>query len=257
MSWATQRKLLYLLVFILAFSVFVLYLTYPLLNKAPTCVDKKQNGSETGVDCGGPCQNLCVEQMAELNVKWVRPFESTRGVYDVVAYIENRNIGAGVEKLLYRIKLYDDKNLFIGRRDGKTSVGSNGVIAIFEAGIRTGESVPKKAFIEFEDVVWTRTNEKASAVNISIKSKKLENATTTPKLFVEVYNESLFKLEDTDLVALVYGFDDNVLAVSSATIDSFKPRSTEDVYFTWLNSIKKDIARIEIVPHINPFVLSF
>jgi len=257
MSWATQRKLLYLLVFLLAFGIFVLYLIYPLLNKAPTCVDKKQNGSETGIDCGGPCQNLCVEQMSELNVKWVRSFEATKGVYDVVAYIENRNVGAGVQKLLYRIKLYDEKNLFIGARDGKTVVGSNGVIAIFEGGIRTRESVPKKAFIEFEDVIWTRTNPKASTINISVKNKKLENATTTPKLFVEVYNESLYKLENTDLVALVYGFDDNVLATSKATIDSFKPRSTEEVYFTWLNPIKENVARIEIVPHINPFVLSF
>lgn len=257
MSWATQRKLLYFLVFLVVFGVVILYLTYPLLNKAPTCVDGKQNGDESGVDCGGACQLLCIEQLAELNVKWVRAFEVSRGNYDVVAYVENRNVGAGIEKLLYRVKLYDDKGLFITQRDGKTFVGSNGVFAIFEAGLRTGESVPKKAFVEFEDISWSRTDPRSSAIKVSIKNQKLENASTTPKLFSEVYNDSLLNLKNITLVALLYGFDDNVLAASSATLDSLKPRASDDVYFTWLKSIEKDVARIEIVPHVNPFTLSF
>jgi hypothetical protein len=257
MSWASQRKLLYLLVLLIILGMGVLYMTYPLFNKEPTCTDRKQNGGESGIDCGGPCQLLCREQLAELNVKWVRSFEVTKGVYDTVAYVENRNIDAGIQKLLYRIKLYNDKNLVIAERDGKTFIGSNRAVTIFEPGIRTGEGIPKKAFIEFEDISWTRTDPRAGSVNISVKNQKFENASTTPRLYAEIINDSLVKLVNLELVALLYGFDDNVITASSATLDSLKSRSFEQVYFTWLKPIDKEVARIEIVPHINPFTLSF
>jgi hypothetical protein len=34
----------------------------------PTCSDVKQNGSETGIDCGGSCTQVCRVQAVSVNV---------------------------------------------------------------------------------------------------------------------------------------------------------------------------------------------
>ena len=62
-TWAFKRQIFYILILILFFSVCGFLILYPRLNKAPICTDGIQNGTETGIDCGGSCANACLAEV--------------------------------------------------------------------------------------------------------------------------------------------------------------------------------------------------
>ena len=45
----------------------VLYVSIVHVLEAPSCNDGKQNGNETGVDCGGPCLFKCNRELCSLD----------------------------------------------------------------------------------------------------------------------------------------------------------------------------------------------
>ncbi|MFA5841356.1 MAG: hypothetical protein WC835_00090 [Candidatus Paceibacterota bacterium] len=257
MDWSTKRKLTYLSILLLVILVVAAYFLYPLFIENPTCSDGKQNGDEVGVDCGGICNNFCASQVRPLSIIWQRSFEVAPGIYDVLGYVENQNADAGVSSLLYRFKLYDDKNVLIAERDGKTFIGPNQSGAIFSGGINTGERIPKLVYLEFEDYQWTKIDPRFLKINFSVKNQQLLNASTSPRLAVSVGNESLTDLRNVEAAAILRDQDDNAIAVSNTVIESLPKQSSKDIFFTWLTPLELPVARIEIIPRVNPFTVSY
>lgn len=257
MSWSTKRKLLYLLILILAILGTAAYFLYPAFKENPTCIDGKRNADEIGIDCGGVCQNFCASQVRPLSILWQRSFNVAPGVYDVLGYVENQNIDAGVDSLLYRFKLYDDKNILIAERDGRTFIGPNQSEAIFEGGINTGERIPRLVYLEFENYQWTKIDPRFFKLSFSVGDKKLIGTSTDPKLSVSVGNDSLIDLKNVEVAAILRDADDNAITISNTVIDSFPKQSSKDIFFTWLAPLYSPVTRIEIIPRVNPFTVSY
>lgn len=257
MGWSTKRKLLYLLILILAILGAFVYFLYPAFKENPTCTDGKQNGDEIGADCGGICQNFCASQVHPLSILWQRSFEVAPGIYDALGYVENQNVDAGVASLLYRFKLYDDKNVLIAERDGRTFIGPNQSGALFEGGINTGERIPKLVYLEFEDYQWTKIDQRFFKTNLSIGNKQLVSTSTNPKLSVSVDNDSLIDLKNVEVAAILRDADDNAITVSHTFLENLPKQGSKDAFFTWLKPFESEVARIEIIPRINPFTVSY
>src|SRR6266404_9405368 len=122
MTWAFKRQIVYVIVFLTTICVFGLLIIYPTLRKTPSCVDNIQNGDETGMDCGGSCPNACISQIDAVSVLWARAFEVVPGRYNAVAYLENHNKNAAVQKISYRFRFADKDNVYIGKREGSTFI---------------------------------------------------------------------------------------------------------------------------------------
>src|SRR3989344_3830217 len=89
MTWALKRQIFYTSVLCVFFLIFGFLVGYPYLNKPPTCNDGKQNGDESGVDCGGLCLRACIGEVDIISILWSRAFQVVPGRYNAVAYIEN------------------------------------------------------------------------------------------------------------------------------------------------------------------------
>ncbi len=258
MSWSIRRKLLYLSVVLLAILGVVFYILYPIFKENPTCTDGKQNGNEIGIDCGGVCSNLCESQVHPVSILWQRAFPSAQGLYDVLGYVENQNIDAGIPNLLYKFKIYDEKNVLIAERDGKTFLGPNQSSAIFEGQINVKERTPKRAFLEFEDgYQWVKTDSRFEKISLSVKNKNLINASTTPQLRTTISNDSLINLKNVEVAAVVRDEDENAIAVSKTIIENLPKQSSKEVFFTWLSPFASQFYRVEIIPRVNPFTVSY
>ena len=118
-SWGRSRQLAYLFTILAVMAVVAAFLTWRYW-PTPTCFDGRQNGTETGVDCGGGCEQVCRAQAVELKILWSRVFEVTHGVYTAAAMVENANLDAGVAVLPYSFRLVDENNLLVTFRQGKT-----------------------------------------------------------------------------------------------------------------------------------------
>jgi hypothetical protein len=251
MSWASRRRSTYLgVVFIIIIAVFA-GIFFLFFNKPPTCADGKQNGKELGIDCGGLCEKVCETQISDLALLWNRSFKVSNGIYNSVAYVENPNSNARVSEISYTFKLFDNENILVAERRGKTFISPNGITPIFEGNISTGQRVPVRTFFEFSEMPqWSQTADEDSP--ISVGEIVLSREDSSPRIDAVLSNSSIRDTSDIEVVVVVFDATGNAIATSATFIDRLSDRSSQDIVFTWPNKFDSSVSRIEIIPRI-PF----
>jgi hypothetical protein len=250
MTWGLRRQILYILILILFIAGFAFLVTYPKFHKAPSCEDNHQNGTETGIDCGGSCARACVAEVNDISVLWARAFRVVPGRYNAVAYIANHNKSFAVENLHYRFRFGDKNNLYIGKREGSTFIPAGGNFAIFEPAIDVGNSVPVYTTFEFTEApTWFQVpKDKLDQLKVLISDIKLSDDLTQPRLSGTVKNTSLFTVPNLNIVAILYGADSNAVSASKTYISSLGPLASAALNFTWLEPFSAPVVTTELIP---------
>lgn len=257
LSWSSKRKLTYFSALMLIFIGGATIFLWPYFNREPTCFDGKQNGDETGIDCGGSCLLVCTAENYRLVTLWARAFPVTDGNYNLMAYIENQNRESGISRINYEFRAYDENNIFLGRKDGTTFITSNDRTAIFEPGLVAGNRVPSRVDFSFTSApVWIRVNrEQRNALSVSVEDKVVSNVFTSPKVTANVVNNTLIDMKNVDVVAILYDDLNNVINVSKTFVPVLPKNSRVPVVFTWPGSLSKNPSRVDIFPQVNIFEL--
>lgn len=265
MNWAQRRKLTYVLIIAVFFAVIAFAFIHKATNVAPTCFDHRQNEGEVGVDCGGPCNNYCPYQLADPVVEWVRVFPVTPGIVNAVAYIKDSYPIAAAQQVKYEFKLYDANNTVVADRTGMTFVGPAGNTAIVETRIPIGNSTINAARFSFIDPIqWQKISPDFLQVVINTDQTKVESFTngaptvagqvvqTNTRLTATLQNQSRYNFFNTDVVALFYDKDGNVITSSKILVPTLPALQGTVMYFTWPYPVP-GITRTEIIPRGNPF----
>ena len=257
MTWAFKRQIFYIFILILFFSVFGFLIISPSLNKTPTCTDNKQNGDETGVDCGGSCVRVCLSEVDEISILWARAFKVIPGRYNAVAYLENHNENTAVNKINYRFRFADENNVYIGKREGSTYVPPSGKFAIFEPGIDIGHSIPVYTTLEFTQIPqWTVVSqEKIDQLEVLVSNINLINEGTSPVLSATIKNNSFFIIPEIDIIAILYDENRNAVSASRTYLETLAGDESRDVNFTWPEPFSSKIIAKEIIPLYNIFLV--
>jgi hypothetical protein len=246
MSWASRRKLIYIGSIVLVFLLVVVLPTIIKLYKAPTCFDGKQNQTELGIDCGGPCTLLCRGGYAPLNVMWSRFSKVSDGVYNVLAYIENPNINAGANNLNYTFKLYDKNGILLKERSGLTFAPANKYMAVFEADMITGNQIPQRVEFTFSNqAVWLKQESKETGLSIS--EAVLSREDSAPRLSFLLTNKTINQIKNVEAVGIVYNSSGNTIAFSRTTVDSIEGKESKTINFNWPKPLTDTSARTEII----------
>ncbi len=255
MTWGLKRQIFYVIILILFIAAFAFLISYPALNKAPTCTDYKHNGDETGVDCGGSCARACTAELEELSVIWARSFRVVPGRYNAVAYITNHNKNAAVKKINYRFRFGDANNVYIGKRDGSTFVSPGGNFAVFESAIGIGNSVPVYTTFEFTEAPqWLQVpQEKINQLRVLVSNIELKDETTAPRLTASVRNNSLFTIKNLGVVAILYEAGGNAISTSRTYLEQLAPLQTRNIYFTWPEPFGSPVVEKELIPIFDVF----
>ena len=255
MTWAFKRQIFYITVIFLFFGIFGFLIAYPSFIKAPTCVDNRQNGNETGVDCGGYCTKACIFEVDEVSVLWARSFLVVPKRYNAVAYLENQNKNLAVSKIKYQFRFADKDNIYLGRRQGVASIPPGRNFAIFERGIELGNSTPVYTTFSFTEIPnWVSVSETTiNQLQILISDINLENEKISPRLSAKLKNDSLFIVPDISVVVILYDNERNAIAVSSTFLDQLSREEEKVINFTWPMPILDQVTTKEILPTYNIF----
>jgi len=248
MSWASERKTMYAVIVLVVLLVLVSIPSYFFLRDTPTCFDEKHNGDERGIDCGGVCLLICQSDVRPLNISWSRAFKVTEGVYNVVAYLDNKNFGAIAENVSYSFKLFDADNILIEERQGKTTLSRDGIIPIFEPQVATGNRVPARTFFEFTSTPIWNTGERSdemAVLNISLRNEK-----TIPELTATLTNDSVESYREVEVVATLFDAAGNAYAASRTVVQNVEGRSERSLHFTWPNGFEITATKTDVIPRI-------
>lgn len=255
MSWAIKRRLIVMAVATVLLLLFAVFVVYPYFNKPANCTDNKQNGTETGIDCGGKCKIACIFEADKISILWSRTFQVVEGRYNAVAYVENKNKNKAIERINYKFRFADKDNIYIGEREGSTTIPPAGKFAIFEPAIDVGNSIPVYTNFEFTQTpVWVNIpDEKIDQLKITVSSIRLEDETTSPRVFAEIKNNSFLDVKEVGVVAILYDAMGNAINASRTYFDSLGPEATEVVNFTWPEPFNRPVVAKEIIPLYNIF----
>lgn len=229
-SWARRRQVI--IVVILMIFVFFVALGADtwFFSKQPTCFDGRQNGGETGIDCGGKCALVCLGLAKDPLVEYTRLFKGLRG-YSAVAHIENQN-DLVVKNASYSFKLYDANGALIGERDGTTFIPQRKDFPIFEPNIDTKGVEPAKVFFAFDaNLAW----EKSDYVEpkLDVEDEKLSGEKTSPRLVANITNPTVRDVDNVQVTSVLYDDGGNAIDSSKTVIDSIKPNQTVPIVYTF------------------------
>jgi hypothetical protein len=258
MSWASRRQFKYLSYLFIIIVLIVFAIIYPIIFKKPTCSDGKQNGAETGIDCGGACMKMCLSEVAEPAIIWSRAFPVTGSTYNLVAYVENRNKNSGVYSAPYEFRVYDTDNKLIGRRQGITFIPPNQQFAVFESRFDAGQSKIKSVTFEFvPSLVWIKKDPTLQTLPVNINKIVLDNNKDTPTLSAVVNNNSVQDLPEFDVIAILYDVDHNAINASKTHKGPLKNNNSSPIIFTWPETLTATPVTEDLLISINPFTVSF
>ncbi len=221
-------------------------------NRQPTCFDGKQNGTETGIDCGGACAQVraCTQDvLPQPIVMWSRPFSVARGLHNLVAYVQNPNVNYTAEPIEYLFRVYDAENVLLGIREGYALVPPTKSFPIFEAAFNAGERQPAKAVFEFtQPAIWRRFE--TSVPELLVYDERLRNASSSPRIDAMIQNKTINRYRDIEVVAIIYDAADNARAASRTLVDVLPGGESQPLIFTWPEPFDFNVVRIEITPKL-------
>lgn len=249
MTWASKRQTSVILLLLGLTAIPVLLIVYRVASIPPTCSDKKQNQSEVGIDCGGPCSLMCRSQVSDLVVSWKRFFLVGSGVYNVVVYVENPNAEAGAQNVGYQIRIFNAEGISMYERHGATTVPAKRSVPIVETGISFGSQIPSRIEFKFDDgVVWMKQDFKE--VPLVTSNNSLIGATSSPKLTTNIVNKDTNSYSNVEIVAILYDDAGNAMGASRTYLDGIGAGETVPVTFTWPSPFKVIPTRIEVIPKL-------
>jgi hypothetical protein len=253
-EWSRSRRRNALLI-ALAFLVVVIALPlYYFFNITPTCFDTKQNGDETGVDCGGSCTLICGSQALPLIMKGdARVLEIATSTYEVVAHVQNPNPSSKIMKARYTFTLYEaSSSIPVKTVAGYVYVPKNTDFAVFEGPFNLADKMPSRVTFYWDNASLVWIKDAAARPNIEIAEASITNASTSPRVDASVMSSSLEPLQNIYLTALIFDNTGTIMAASKTYIDALNPRETVPVTFTWPRGFKQAPASVTVLPVLLP-----
>lgn len=238
MDWSQKRKILYALGFAIIIILLVSYPAYKVFYKTPTCFDKKQNGTETGVDCGGGCALVCAVDVKAPRVVWAKVFPINSS-YDIGVFVENVNINAGIRSADYAIRVFDDAENVLSEKKGATEIAPASTLLLFETGA-TFSGIPARVEVSFDSEDLNNWEKATTAPSpVVTKNQSLKNVDTKPRFDAVLVNtDPVNEVDKLSLGAIVYDSLRHPVAVSKTYVDRISKGGEHNIFFTWPSALE-------------------
>lgn len=243
----SKKRAIIISVFVLLFML-LSFFAYSIFSPEATCADKKQNQSEKGIDCGGPCTPCKITQAADLMVQEVSVVPGGSDTFDVVAKVYNPNDALGARQFKYIFILKDSSGNVVATKKGTDFVLPVDTKYVAVLGVKTdGNLLATNAEIKISDPEWTAlgTVEKPQ---LGVYNKKFDKAPTGEGSQAEgmLRNESNYDLNKISLVILLRGTDGKILAVNKTEKDVVRVKEQRDFKINWPYAFSGNVQKMEV-----------
>lgn len=252
--WAARRKGIIFFIFSLSLIVIIGVPSYFLLQSKPDCFNGKQDGNESGVDCGGSCTLLCTPETLPIiergNARLLKIATST---YVTTILIENPNIGGVVERAPYTFSIYKGSERDpVAVLEGETYIGRGGTFALFEGPFTLEESSDYRAVFDWEGTfIWEKSEDSTPLLSVEDINRSV-TSDSLPRLEAFVVNNQDSDEFNIEVVAILSNSDGNTVAAGKTFIDVIRAHESVPVVFSWPAPFAEEPVSIRVLPHVLP-----
>lgn len=249
MSWAARRRAIILFLLGAAVTAFVAVLLIATFSEAPSCRDGVQNQDESGVDCGGSCAYLCVDQQHPPTILFTKAIPNGAGRTDIVALVENRNGTAAAKQVPYIVTLYGAGQVFVQQVTGTIDLPPLSTTPVFIPGVASGNQKTIRAFLTIDDAApqWYSFSEGARIKPLVVNTT-FGGATTSPRIDAVLANSNVAPTSNVRVLVFVYDDTGEVIAASQTIVPQISAQGQATATFTWNTAFTGTPAKIEVRP---------
>jgi len=245
MEWARRRQWTVIAIIAAVVIAALCILAFAIFYRTPTCTDTKQDGDETGIDCGGSCSTVCSAQAQPASVRFARALAQS-GRQDLIASIDNPNKDAYAKDARVTITIYMQDGTTV-EKHALMTVPANSSTPLFIPGIAS--SAIQQVFVSFDQgsPVWTKGA--GWDVPPSVSSNiTVGGDATSPRVTATITNQTAYVQNSVPLVVTVYAADGSVVAASQTEVPILPAQGSAQAVFTWNEPFSAPYARIEVTP---------
>lgn len=251
MSWAARRRFIILLIIGAVVAAFLGVVSIATFYEAPSCIDGVQNQDEAGIDCGGSCAYLCIEQVQPPTVLFTKAIQNVQDRTDVIAKVENKNITAAAKDVPYRLTLYGAGQALIQQVTGTLDLPPGASVPIYVPGIVSGKQTVTSAFFEIASDAPRWFLMPSDSRNIpAVSNTVIGGSTTAPRIDAVLTNPSVTPLTNVRVIVLVHNATGDVIAASQTVIKVIPAQGSATATFTWNAEFSSVPTAVEVVPII-------
>lgn len=251
MDWSEKRKIMYAAAFLFVLISGGIFGFRKTLFPDPTCVDTKQNGYETGVDCGGECARKCIAEITPIHVDWARALPISSGVYDLVGFLSNHNSDSAPLTLTAVFNVYDQtgKPIYTKRVNTTPPAATDFPVIIQNVYF---SSPPKTVTVTLEEGTWYRIPSRFESTQISTVQTRFENG-DTPRVYATLRNLTRESFGKIPVRVVLYDITETAIGSGETILDGLNKEETKDVVFTWKEPFKEPPVLIRVYPILDAF----
>lgn len=255
-DWAQKRKIIYGILTSIIIILAGIYVFRDIIFPTPTCFDKKQNGYESGVDCGGTCSLQCRQNIVPLSVTWARAIKTGTSTYDFAALISNKNIDNAPRQVVYTFTAYDASGKEIMKVNGLSIAPIDGDFPIVEQNIFLAQEPYEISATINSDAPHYKVLEKPASPTLRVIDPHYE-AGSISRVYATILNTKRILFRSLAVRVLLYDANGNVYAVGQTVVPTLEKEGNREVVFTWDKAFPVAPTKIRIFPILDPFLGSF
>ena len=223
-----------------------------------SCLDGRQNGNETGVDCGGSCVACGIKYAKDLEmIGAISVLEVTDDTIETVAKVRNPNTEYGL-KFDYQIKLSDSLGQVIKIVNGQSFIypSSAKYLVIPKIEIKKSEAAKAEIVFDKSSFEWFASNKTPKDLFgvYDLQTQFLEDAKNPGYLKTtgKINNKMSYNFPSVDLTILVFSKTGELLYAAQTKLDGLKSNATQQFEYIWMtyfpNIQQTNLSRVEVYP---------
>ena len=249
------KQLAYFLFFVIVIGSISGGLYFWLRTEA-TCTDGVKNQEEEGIDCGGPCANICLESLIEMIVLGSELVKIGENDYDFVAKINNPNLEHGSGEAKYRVELKDTSGDVVETINGEFHILPGQTRYIFISPIQTDTEVVDVE-MTITDFNWQQlTDFSVGDIKLTVRRKEyteVDNGTIFGKVEGVIFNDSEFDFDKVEILVVLNDVSGDIIAAGTTNIRTLLSDKENFYEISWFRPFTGSVSQIEVQATTNAF----
>lgn len=239
--------------------VVLIILIFIVVNRpGATCTDGKQNGNETGVDCGGSCVVCAIKNAKNLEIiSQPVALDVASDFIAISAKIRNSNVGYGA-KFNYQINFLDSFGQIKNTIKDKSFIypSSAKFLVIPKLEMKKSDFSRMELIFDKDSFEWFASDKTSKDLFgvYDVRAQFLEDAKNPGymKVVGKINNKMSNSFSSIDLTILVYSKTGELLNAVETELNNLLGNSTQQFEYTWMTSFpniqQANLNRVEVYP---------
>ncbi|HRY76651.1 MAG TPA: hypothetical protein P5524_00610 [Candidatus Paceibacterota bacterium] len=256
-AWRKRKKLI-IAIFPSILFILIIGLIIILSQPAPTCFDGKENGEETGIDCGGSCVACGVKYASPLEVISSDILGIGQNASELTIKVRNSNADYGAQ-FSYQINVISLLGEKVSEASGESFVLPHSDKYLIEPKVPFKAADLSRAEVIITKTEWFSLN-KSSNDLFDIYDRKARILEAAQSGYLEVSGKIANKISHdfstVDLTFIVYSKTGRLLYAAKTEISNLKANDIKDFVYNgfpyFANFQEVDLDRIEFLAEAWP-----